>query len=68
MTKEEYLVLAESKWPELAELKSSGDFYAYEQRFSEIWLELGRTVLKSSIGEVPIDRRKKRVSKPVTAK
>jgi len=33
VTKEEYLVLAESKWPEL---KASGDFYAYEQRFSEI--------------------------------
>jgi len=47
---------------------ASGDFYAYEQRFSKIWLELGRAFLESSIGEVPVDSRKKRVSKPVTAK
>jgi len=61
VTKEEYLVLAESKWPEL---KASGDFYAYEQRFSEIWLELGRAVLESSIGEVPVDHRKKKFPNP----
>ena len=59
MTKEEYLRLAETKWPELEELKASGDFYAYEKRFAEIWVELGRAVLEESIGEVGSDRRKK---------
>lgn len=42
------------------ELKSGGDFYAYEKRFAEIWIELGRAVLESSVSEVPADRRKKR--------
>lgn len=65
MTKEEYLRLAETKWPELEQLKAAGDFYAYEKRFAEIWLELGRAVLESSVGEVPGDRRKKRSSRPV---
>ena len=55
MTKEEYLRLAVTKWPELKTLKAAGDFYAYEKRFAEIWLELGRAVLESSIGEVPVD-------------
>jgi L-rhamnose mutarotase len=47
MTKEEYLRLAETKWPELEQLKASGDFYAYEKRFAEIWIELGRAVDQS---------------------
>ena len=64
MTKEEYLRLAETKWPELEQLKAAGDFYAYEKRFAEIWLELGRAVLESSVSEVPGDRRKKRSSRP----
>ena len=66
MTKEEYLRMAESKWPELEELKAAGDFYAYEKRFSEIWVELGRAVLESSISVAVSDRRKKRKSKPAT--
>ena len=64
MTKEEYLQLAETKWPELEQLKAAGDFYAYEKRFSEIWFELGRAVLESSIGRVPQDRRVKKKFKP----
>jgi hypothetical protein len=64
MTKEEYLRLAETKWPELEELKAVGDFYAYEKRFAEIWVELGRAVLEDSIGKVGTDRRKKRRSTP----
>lgn len=64
MTKEEYLLLAESKWSELASLQTAEDFYAYEKRFAEIWVELGRSVLESSLGEIPQDRRKKRNFKP----
>jgi hypothetical protein len=65
MTKEEYLRLAETKWPELEQLKAAGDFYAYEKRFAEIWFELGRAVLESSVSEIPADRRKKKVPNPV---
>ena len=63
MTKEAYLLLAEAKWQELEQLQSVGDFYNYEKRFAEIWVDLGRAVLESSIGEIPNDRRKKK-SKP----
>ena len=62
MTKEEYLRLAETKWPELAALKEAGDFYTYEKRFAEIWVELGQAVLASSLGALPADRRKKKAS------
>lgn len=61
MTKEAYLLLAEAKWQELEQLQSVGDFYNYEKRFAEIWVDLGRAVLESSIGEIPNDRRKKKV-------
>jgi hypothetical protein len=61
MTKDEYLSLAETKWKELEQLKTLGNFYDYEKRFSEIWVELGRAVLEGSIGEVPVDRRKKKI-------
>ncbi|MBD0374778.1 MAG: hypothetical protein ICV51_04030 [Flavisolibacter sp.] len=42
-------------------LEAAGNFYAYEKRFDEIWTELGRLVLQKSIGEVPVDRHKKRL-------
>jgi len=60
MTKEEYLQLATSKWPELEQLKAEGDFLAYEKRFAQIWVELGRSMLQSSISQVPLDRRGKK--------
>lgn len=60
MTKASYLHLAETKWEALEALKTQLDFYEYEKRFAEIWVELGRAVLESSIGEIPADRRKKK--------
>lgn len=60
MTKEEYLQLAESKWPELAELDQEKDFYEYERKFERIMLELGRAVLEGKISKVGNDRRKKK--------
>lgn len=60
MTKEEYLKLAESKWPELAELDQEKDFYEYERKFEQIMLDLGRAVLEKKISKVGNDRRKKK--------
>jgi hypothetical protein len=68
MTKEQYLELAASKWPELEKLQSEGNFYEFEKRFEEIWIELGQTVLENQIGEVPNDYRKKKKSSPALAK
>lgn len=59
MTKEEYLELALSKWPELEKLDQVKDFYEYEKRFAEIMLELNRAVLEGKISNLPNDRRKK---------
>jgi hypothetical protein len=33
MTREEYLALAASRWPELESLDQEKDFYEYEKRF-----------------------------------
>lgn len=65
MTKASYLQLAESKWEALSGLKTQLDFYEYETQFAEIWVELGRSVLESSIGEIPADRRKKKSPNPI---
>lgn len=63
MTKEDYLKLAESKWPELESLQASGDFYSYEKRFAQIMEELNLAILQAHLGEVPKDHRKKSQSK-----
>ena len=59
-TEDEYLALARQKYPDLQALKSKPTFYDYEKSFEEIWLDLGRQVLEKSLGQVPLDRRKKK--------
>ena len=59
MTKEEYLALAASRWPELEELDQEKDFYEYEKRFEQIMLDLSRAVLEQKVSKVGNDRRKK---------
>lgn len=68
MSKEQYLELAATKWPELEELQSEGNFYEFEKRFEEIWLELGKAVLEARIGKVPNDHRVKKKFSPVSAR
>jgi hypothetical protein len=62
MTKEEYIALTLSKWEQLEALKELGNLYDYEKNFDELWVDLGRSVLEQSIGEVPKNRRKKKSS------
>jgi hypothetical protein len=64
MNKEEYIRLAESKWPELEALQQEGDFYAYEKRLAQVMGELGLAVLQSQLGEAPKDYRKKKAPRP----
>ncbi|CAN5918140.1 hypothetical protein BH24BAC1_BH24BAC1_30310 [soil metagenome] len=68
MNKEEYIKLAESKWPELEALQQEGDFYTYEKRFVEIMQELNQAVLQAHLGPAPQDYRKKKASRPPSAK
>ena len=59
ISEQEYVELARSKYQDLKKLGEAKNFYEHEKRFDEIWIELGRTVLEKSIGEVPKNRRKK---------
>jgi hypothetical protein len=64
MTKEEFLELAATRWPELEELDQEKDFYEYERRFEQIMLDLSREVLERKISSPGKDRRKKTKSGP----
>ena len=59
LSEQEYVDLARAKYQELKKLQESKNFYEYEKRFDEIWIELGKDVLEKSISDVPGDRRKK---------
>jgi hypothetical protein len=59
LSEQEYVDLARTKYQELKKLQQSKNFYEYEKRFDEIWIELGKAVLEKSISDVPGDRRKK---------
>lgn len=62
MTKQEFLILCESRYPEIAKLDEIKNFYEYEKQFEKIMNELSRTLLESTLSEVPADRRKKKHS------
>lgn len=64
LTKEQYIALAASRWPELEALDQEKDFYEYERKFEEIMLDLSRAVLESKISNPGDDRRKKTKSAP----
>lgn len=59
MSKEEYLALAAERYESLQGLEKQTDFYNYEAEFDQIWTDLGRQVLESSISQVSKDHRKK---------
>lgn len=67
MSKEEFVALALSRWPELESLDQEKDFYEYEKRFEQIMLDLSRAVLERKISTVGKDRRKKTKSEPDSA-
>ncbi|GAB3643064.1 hypothetical protein GCM10027423_37010 [Spirosoma arcticum] len=60
-TEEEYMALAHQKYQQLKALKAKPTFYDYEKLFEKIWLDLGRQVLEKSVGQVPSERRKKKM-------
>ena len=64
MTKEEFLALAESRYEALQELNQLNSFYDYEKIFVDLWRDLGREVLEKNLGEVPENRRKKKLYDP----
>lgn len=66
MTKEEFIALSAKHYDSLQALNKLDNFYDYEQGFVKIWQELGRSVLEKNLGEVPENRRKKKLHYPGT--
>jgi hypothetical protein len=61
MTKEAYLELAASEYEAIHALQKHDNFYDYEKEYVEIIQRLGRQILEKNLGEVPKDRRKKKL-------
>lgn len=60
MTKEKFLALAAQRYDALQALNKLDNFYDYEKEFVGIWKDLGKQVLEQNMGELPVDKRKKK--------
>jgi len=49
ITKEQFLEICLSRYPEINQLNEIKDFYLYEKQFDQIMVELSRTLLESNI-------------------
>ena len=62
MDESQFMELARQKWAELQAIKEETSFYAFEGKFEAIVSDLNRQLLQSTLGAVPKDHRKKKVS------
>jgi hypothetical protein len=62
MNKEEFLKLAEKRWESVNDLSQETNFYDYESKFDQIWVDFGKEILEESISNKGQgqDRRKKK--------
>jgi hypothetical protein len=60
MTKEEYLKICSEHWDNFAKAKDSKDFYDLEVKVVTSGRELMKDILQATVGEVPLNRRKKK--------
>ena len=62
MTREEFIMLAESRYDEIEKLKKHDNFYDYEKEFDRLWQEYGRTCMEHQLNDMSktVDRRKKK--------
>jgi len=63
MTKEEYIAICLSKWEDMSKINSCDNLYDLELELRHVINDMGRNLLEKQIGEVPIDRRKKKPKK-----
>lgn len=59
MTRKELHALIDAQYDELEALQKEPTFWAYEQKFTQIWTRLGCDVLQATMGKVPENPRKK---------
>lgn len=62
LNKEDYLRIVESRYEAIKALNDGRDFYDYEKEFAAIMQDVSRELLEHSIGSVPRDKRKKKLS------
>lgn len=60
LTKEEYLAIAEKHWNSLATLSSETSLYELEKKFDFAIKALNKDVLEKTLGDVPVNYRKKK--------
>ena len=66
MTRAELHALIDAQFDDLEALQKEPTFLAYEQKFAEIWTNLGCDVLQATVGQAPKNsRKKKQLSNPV---
>ena len=63
MTKEEYLAICLSNWEKMKKLDSCSNLYDLEKEVHVVCDGLGRDILEKQLGEIPVDRRKKKSKK-----
>lgn len=63
MTREELHALVDAQFDNLETLQKEPTFLEYEQKFAQIWTTLGGDVLQATIGQAPINPRKKTLVK-----
>jgi hypothetical protein len=66
MSKEEFIAIAAQRYEAIKSLSGHANFYEYEQEFEQIVTEMNREMLEKSLGAVPMDRRRKKKSRPAT--
>lgn len=62
LNKEDYLRIVESRYEAVKALNDGRSFYDYEKEFAAIMQDVSRELLEHSIGPVPRDTRKKKLS------
>ena len=68
MTREELYALVDARYDEFQALQEQPNFLAYEEKFAHIMTDLGKDILQSSVGPIPVNARKKTVHKPDSEK
>lgn len=67
MDKHTFLALAAQHYDQLQAVGKEPDFFTLEASFDKIWTEFGRVVLEKTVGEVPVNQRKKLYAHPLRA-
>jgi len=65
MTRQELHTLVDTHFEKFEELQQEPSFLSFEQKFAQIWTQVGCHVLQATIGKAPENPKKKHVSDEV---